>query len=198
MFQISSSSSPIITNRRRSIDQPITDQGINRISVSLVPSLPLLPYQPKPTPPQNASSFWQGTIHMPGRYRFRADFLPISDRSELVKRDLPRLLHISGRISPSVVYEYLTKIRARNCKDVIVFRISEPWITNENWKDWNGVYENMASRNQMVVVDIGQMPRVKDFYLLALSPDEMPNKALLPFGNGPGKTVDVFRKCSLL
>lgn len=129
---------------------------------------------------------WSGLLHDEKRFRFTAELLHVAGGSAyLLKTDLPPVLQIDGRIAPQPMYQYLAEIQTLRPKDVVVLHVPEPVIL-EDWKRWARFYDDMVLKKQMAVVNTRAAPTIKDFFLLALSPNEVPNTALLLFEDGPG------------
>uniref|UniRef100_A0A8C4NEM5 Death-inducer obliterator 1 n=1 Tax=Eptatretus burgeri TaxID=7764 RepID=A0A8C4NEM5_EPTBU len=123
---------------------------------------------------------WKGFVNMPNVAKFASKAFPISGFCDNLFEDLPDTVQVGGRISPQVVWDYLSKVKAT--KEVCVIRFHP--ATEEEKVGYVSLYSYFSSRNRFGVV-ANNPHYIKDTYLIPLgSTDTIPHH-LLPF-DGPG------------
>uniref|UniRef100_UPI00358E8B74 death-inducer obliterator 1-like isoform X2 n=1 Tax=Myxine glutinosa TaxID=7769 RepID=UPI00358E8B74 len=123
---------------------------------------------------------WKGFVNMPNVAKFASKAFPISGFCDNLFEDLPDTVQVGGRISPQVVWDYLSKVKAT--KEICVIRFHP--ATEEEKVGYVSLYSYFNSRNRFGVV-ANNPHYIKDTYLIPLSSEDDIPRHLLPF-NGPG------------
>ncbi|TNN56406.1 Death-inducer obliterator 1 [Liparis tanakae] len=125
---------------------------------------------------------WKGLIHMPSVAKFVTKAYLVSGSFEHLKEDLPDIIHVGGRILPSMVWDYVGKLKTSLSKELCLIRFHP--ATEEEEAAYVSLFSYFSSRKRFGVV-ANNNRRIKDLYLIPLSSkDPLPSK-LLPF-DGPG------------
>ncbi|XP_034387772.1 death-inducer obliterator 1-like isoform X2 [Cyclopterus lumpus] len=125
---------------------------------------------------------WKGLIHMPSVAKFVTKAYLVSGSFEHLKEDLPDIIHVGGRILPSMVWDYVGKLKTSLSKELCLIRFHP--ATEEEEVAYVSLFSYFSSRKRFGVV-ANNNRRIKDLYLIPLSSkDPLPSK-LLPF-DGPG------------
>ncbi|XP_068449537.1 death-inducer obliterator 1 isoform X2 [Clinocottus analis] len=125
---------------------------------------------------------WKGLINMQSVAKFVTKAYLVSGSFEYLKEDLPDIIHVGGRISPSTVWDYVGKLKTSLSKELCLIRFHP--ATEEEEVAYVSLFSYFSSRKRFGVV-ANNNRRIKDLYLIPLSSkDPLPSK-LLPF-DGPG------------
>ncbi|KAL6111900.1 dido1 [Pungitius sinensis] len=124
---------------------------------------------------------WRGLIDMQSVAKFVTKAYLVSGSFEHLKEDLPDVVHVGGRISPSTVWDYVGKLKTSLSKELCLIRFHP--ATEEEEVAYVSLFSYFSSRKKFGVAKNNR--RIKDLYLIPLSSkDPLPSK-LLPF-DGPG------------
>lgn len=108
---------------------------------------------------------WRGSISHADIAEVHAFANSVYGEIDDVKKDLPKLFNICGRIEPDAVWDYLGKIKKSPNRDLAIMRF-EAQSTEEQGK-YENLYSYLQSKGRLAVVKLPS-PIIKDFYLVPL------------------------------
>ncbi|XP_061114187.1 death-inducer obliterator 1-like isoform X2 [Conger conger] len=125
---------------------------------------------------------WKGFINMHSVAKFVTKAYLVSGSSECLKEDLPDTIHIGGRISPDIVWDYVAKIRTSVTKELCLIRLHP--ASEEEEVAYISLFSYLNSRGRFGVV-ANNSQRIKDLYLIPLGAKASIPSKLIPI-EGPG------------
>ncbi|GAB6018665.1 Death-inducer obliterator 1, variant 2 [Chamberlinius hualienensis] len=133
-------------------------------------------------PNSKTPSVWKGFITMQDVAKFVTNAYKVSGPTDFLNQDIPDTIQVCGRITPSIVWDYLNKVKSSGNKEFLVIRFAP---ANEEEKvSYSSFYTYLNSRSRFGVV--GNSSRmIKDFYILPMTAQDPVPSTLLPF-DGPG------------
>ncbi|XP_048874440.1 death-inducer obliterator 1-like isoform X2 [Brienomyrus brachyistius] len=125
---------------------------------------------------------WKGSVNMHTVTRFSAKAYLVSGSSEYLEKNLPCSIQISGRISPSTVWDYVGRLKASLSKDLCLIRFRAS--VGEEERAYVSLFSYLSSRGRFGVV-ANNSSHIKDLYIITLNAKAPIPSKLLPF-EGPG------------
>ncbi len=137
------------------------------------------PYEQSPeTPP----CIWKGTVVMPDVAKFQTVLKEVSGNCAGLDTDLPPVIECVGRINPTTVWDYISKVKKSGHKEILVLRFEVQ--EEENRINYLSLYSYLSNKNRMAVIG-NTGPNIKDFYAMTLASHSPVPQVLLPL-DGPG------------
>lgn len=140
------------------------------------------PPPPPAVPMKKMPSFWSGSINMVEVAHFQLVAQTLSGEVDDMRKDIPHLLDIVGRINPDTVWDYLGKIRKSPNKEIVLIRFA-PKSTAEE-PTYETLFSYLDQRKRLGVIKTTSI-HIKDFYILPLARSRQLPSVLLPM-SAPG------------
>ncbi|XP_008203229.1 uncharacterized protein LOC100679883 isoform X2 [Nasonia vitripennis] len=134
------------------------------------------------TTAKGSITVWRGFVYMADVAKFFVTAQNVSGNSKEFLEGLPETFDVVGRISPSIVWEYLAKMKKSGTKDILIIKLT---ATNDEEKiPYITLYSYLNSRNRLGVLGTISS-QIKDFYIVPFSHGSKLPPVLLPL-DGPG------------
>lgn len=121
---------------------------------------------------------YNGSIYMAEVARFPITASLISGSADTFVKNMPDCLEVVGRINPSIVYDYLSKLKSLPGKELVLFRFGSP-----DEEAYDSLFAYFFTRKRLGVIKA--IDGVKDFYIFPIEAKKPLPAVLLPI-NGPG------------
>ena len=125
---------------------------------------------------------WKGSVFIQDMPRFYCNAYPVSGTTEYLRKELPSVVQVRGRIQPEQIVDYLSRIKNSTTREICVICLQAS--SSEAHKHYMELFSYLNGRNRCGVV--GHITKVvKDMYIFPLSSKAPLPSVLLPF-KGPG------------
>lgn len=148
----------------------------------LVKKEEIMDFEPMNTDPieePKEIEIYNGSIYMADVARFPLTASLISGPAESIIKNLPDCLEVVGRINPSTVFDYISKLRNLPGKELVLIRFGSP-----DEEAYDSLFTYFFTRKRLGVIKAG-IEGVKDLYIVPIEAKKPLPTVLLPI-KGPG------------